>query len=1147
MKNNHNKGGSGPSMFTKTLRVMNITALLVSFGIINVMALSTYSQDAKVSLDITDASLESVLDEIENQSEFYFLFNQKLIDTTRKVRLTAKDEKIDKILSKLFKGTNVNYIVFDRQIVLTTSSATDASKKLDRKRSAKSQRASLTKLNSKQYLSRDKRVSGKVTSSENNEGLPGANIILKGTSIGTVTDLEGNYSINVPDDNAVLVFTSVGFTSKEILVGSMNVVDISLLPDVRALDEIVVVGYGAVKKKDLTGAVVSLDQEDMTTGASVSSAAQMLQGRAAGVEVSRGDSKPGGELSVVIRGYNSISNSNEPLYVVDGFPLTAGVSINPADIESIDILKDASAAAIYGSRGSSGVVLITTKKGKRGEVRVSYDGYAGVQKINNTVGFLNWQEYAANRNALYADDVNDGNPWYNAADLATNNDTDWLKEGTRNAGIQSHTVSATGGDATTRFSLSANSFKQDGILLNTNFERTSVRLNVDRKFGERANVGMNIYTASIASLGASNRPGFRSNSDMYRLLRAEPGRSAYNADGTLGSTIFSREEGGPPWVNPIGRLTVPDRDFDEFRTYANLWADYKIIDGLIGKVSVGFDNTASTTGTYEPAIYSAGGSLPFGSISESKAKNYIIEGTLSYTPELAEGHSLNVLGGASDQKFEYRGFSASGEGFPTDKTSYNNLGAATTQNISSSRGENRIISFFGRTNYSFQDKYLLTATLRADGASQMGENNKWGAFPSASVAWRISEESFLSASNVIDNLKLRVAYGVTGNNNFSAYTALARVSPTNKQYSFGGSSSVSGLGPDGRYAANPNLKWETTNMLNIGLDFGIWGSRLFGSLEVYDTKTVDMIIDKSISSASTGYSFIRANVGEMNNKGIELSLNSNVIDSDFKWVASANFSKNKNTIIKLDGDAPIIVNVARRPVSGYSEEAYRQMIAGGRMGDFYGYTYAGVIQAGESYGPQPLSNEGEAKYEDTNGDGELNADDRSVIGNATPDFTWGLNNRFGYKGFTLNVFFQGVQGNDVLNLRAVMIDQLRSNKAADRYSSINTSGNRPGVGYFDGRNGYGNYVNSEFIEDASYVRLKNVSLSYKFKTGGVSWLGNAEVYVQAENLLTFTNYSGFDPEVSFNYSGVSTSSGRGVDDNGFPNYKTYTLGLKFGF
>ncbi|MFT7033214.1 MAG: TonB-linked SusC/RagA family outer membrane protein [Cyclobacteriaceae bacterium] len=1141
---NINRKRYAPPILTKIVRAMKISVLLITLGIANAMAYGSYSQEAKISLKMDDASIEMVLDEIEKQSEFYFLFNQKLIDANRKVKLNANNQKIEKVLDELFEGTDVNYLVFDRQIVLTTTESEKVSRELT---SNRINNPSFQRINSRRtrYVGEDITIIGNVTSSDDGEGLPGVNVLLKGTTIGTITDLDGNYAISVPEEGAILVYSFVGYLQEEEAVGIRSSIDIQLDVDSQQLEEVVVVGYGAIKKKDLTGAVVSLETEDMTTGSSVSSAAQMLQGRAAGVEVSRGDSRPGGELSVVIRGNNSISNSNQPLYVVDGFPMSAGVSINPADIESIDILKDASAAAIYGSRGSSGVVLITTKKAKRGSVQVSYDGYGGTQSINNTVDFLDWNDYASTRNALYADGPNDGNPWLSSDDLAHNNDTNWLKEGTRDAGIQSHTVSAMGGDETTRFSLSANNFKQEGVLRNTDFNRNSVRLNVDRKFGDKASVGMNFYTAKINSTGAGNRSGFRSNSVMYQLLRAAPGRGAFNDDGTYATTAFSRDT--RPFVNPIGRMEVPDRDWEEFRTYVNLWTQYEIIDGLVAKLNAGFDQNSGTLGTYEPGIYSASGDLSIGQLEQSIGKNYLVEGTLSFTPKLADNHSLNVLAGASDQQFKSASFSSWGEGFPTDKTSYNNLGSATTQQVSSFRSENRIISFFGRANYSFQDKYLLTATLRADGASQLGANNKWGAFPSASVAWRISEEDFLSTSGLVDNLKLRVAYGVTGNNNFSAYTALARVTPTSKQFSVDGSSSVSGLGPDGVYAPNPNLKWETSKMLNLGLDFGLFESRITGSIEVYDTRTVDMIIDKNISSASTGSRLIRSNVGEMSNKGIELTLGGNILNGDFQWEASGNFSKNKNEILKLNGDDPIFIEVGRRPISGYGEETFRQIVAGGQMGDFYGYTYNGVVQSGEIYGPQPLSAEGEAKYVDTDGSGELDADDRSVIGNANPDFTWGLNNKFSYKGITLNVFFQGVHGNDVFNYRAVMLDQFRSAKAADRYSTINVSGARPGVGYFDGRNGYGGYVNSEFIEEASYIRLKNISLAYKLNSSSISWLGNAEVYVQAENLLTFTNYGGFDPEVSFNYNGVSSSSGRGVDDNGFPNYKAYTLGLRFSF
>ncbi len=1112
-----------------------ITQLLV--GGMLLAAENTHGQkiksvkDVNVDISFTNEKLETVFSRIEDLTDYKFVFFEK--DLSKKTRLSGnyKNTALYEILLDISKESSLRFKQVNKNI-----NVQKPSKKL--KSFESEERVTVLE---------EIDIRGTVTDI-NGEPLPGVNIIIKGTANGTVTDVDGKYKLTIADESSILVFSYIGYETQEVAVGARQVVDLAMTPDLTSLEEIVVIGYGAIKKKDLTGAVVALNESDMTTGAAVTSAAQMLQGRAAGVEVSSGDGAPGGELSIVIRGNNSISNSNEPLYVVDGFPIAAGTSINPADIESIDILKDASAAAIYGSRGSSGVVLITTKKGKRGEFKISYDGFAGVQQINNTMDFLNWTDYAANRDIQFGLQANTTDPWYDPADVAlgtslTGEGTDWLEEGTQDAMIQSHTVTASGGDEKSRFSLSANSFSQEGILLNTDFNRVSVRLNVDRKVGKKANLGVNVYTAKTNSNQLNNRAGFRTNSNTFALLTAEPGRVAYNADGSYGATVFSRDNPNRPWINPIARMKEIERENVVFRTYGTIWADYEIIEGLVAKVNVGFDHAATTFKEFNPVPFTAWGwSNPNGRISESKNTTQLIEGTLSYTPSISENHNLNILVGASEQYFNNLNFSARGIGFPTEKTLYYNLGSTSRPIISSYRADSRIISFFGRANYSFNDKYLLTATLRSDGASQFGENNKWGVFPSASAAWRISEENFLNTSNLVDDLKLRLAYGVTGNNGIPPYRSIQQMGST-KLFSYDGQTSESGLGPIDSYAGNPDLKWETTRMLNIGLDFGLWRSRLFGSIEVYNSNTVDLLLNKNVSMATFGADARMVNVGEMNNKGVELTLGGNILEKDFKWTASANLAKNTNVITKLVGDSPINLRVDRRPLWYVNEQVYRQLIEGGEMGDFYGYTYLGVIQAGETYTPQPNSVEGQAKYEDTNGDGVVDADDRTVIGNATPDFIWGLNNRFSYKGFSLDVFFQGVQGNDVLNLRALVLDEWRTPNAAERYSSSNTTGTRPGRGYFSGE--YGSYVNSEFVEDASYVRLKNIVLTYNFKTDNISWLSNLNIYVQAQNLLTFTSYTGFDPEVSFNYSSASQSVGRGVDDNGFPNFKTYTVGLRF--
>lgn len=987
-------------------------------------------------------------------------------------------------------------------------------------------------------------VSGIVTDASDGSVLPGVSIVIQGTSTGVTTDFDGKYFIEVPSGEIFLEFSSLGFKNHVILVGKEAVVNIALEQDSNQLNEIVVIGYGSVKKKDLTGAIISLGGEEMTTGAGVNSAAQMIQGRAAGVEVSANDGEPGKGMNIIIRGSTSISNSNEPLYVVDGFPIAAGVSIAPDDIETIVILKDAASAAIYGSRGSAGVVLITTKRGKTGKTEISFDAYTGITSMTGSVDYLSWEENSRIVNEQNAQGPNDGNPWYNAADLASPYDTDWLDEATRQAQIQNYTLRASGGDEKSHFSISGNLFNQEGLFLNSEFNRASIRLNADRKFGEKTKVGMNIYVSTIDSDALDKRAGARNTSPLFAILRASPGRAAYNDDGTLAQTALSRDT--RPFKNPIGFLTKRTNELKEWRVYSNLFIDHNITENLTARLNAGFDHSSGTTGQYQPLEYVASGTEPIASIAENKFTTYLIEGTLNYNVSLDGGHVLNILGGASTQSDEFFSFSSRGTGFPTDKTLYYNLGSANNQFVDSYKEETKLISFFGRANYNYNGKYIFVATLRADGASQFGENNKWGYFPSVSAAWRLVEEDFMNDLDLFSDLKLRVSYGLTGNNGISPYTSLARVGAT-QTVTLDGSTSSSGLGSDGVYAPNPDLKWETTAMFNFGLDFGFWDNRLFGSFEVYISDTDDLIIDKPISGASTGFSTIVANVGSMKNNGVELSLGGKIIEGDkFKWTANANFSKNTNEITELDGDNPIILGVARQPYGEIGEQPYRQLVTGGKIGDFFGYTYKGVLQAGEVYTPQPLTTQaGSALYEDINNDGIINADDRSVIGNANPDFIWGFTNHFEFGGLYLDMFWQGVVGNDIFNFKAINSDRFLSEKALDRYSPTNTNGTRPGIDYF--ANTYGSYVNTEFIEGGTYARLKNLAIGYNVNTDKIKWLSGLSVYAQGQNLITITDYTGFDPEVSFDYSGSQNSVNRGVDDYGYPNYKTYTLGLKVNF
>ena len=996
-----------------------------------------------------------------------------------------------------------------------------------------------------QIYAQEHPITGKVIDATDGMPLPGVNVLIEGTSTGVSTDFDGYYSINVPNNNASIIFTFLGYKSQTILVGSKTEINISLNQEASQLNEIVVIGYGSVRKKDLTGAVVSLGEDSMTIGASTSSAAQMIQGRAAGVEVFTGDGEPGQSLNIVIRGNTSISNSNQPLYVVDGFPIAAGVSIAPEDIETIDILKDAASAAIYGSRGSSGVILITTKKGRRGKTEISYSGYTALESLTGDVKYLNWDDSSRIINEQYAQGPNDGNPWLDQADLALGNNTNWLEAVTRDAVVKSHSIRASGGTDKSHFSLSINNLNQEGVFLNSKFNRTSIRLNADHKFGEKTKVGVNINISKIDSDAMNKRGGAYNLSPLFATLSASPGRASYNADGSLASTSFSRDT--QTFKNPIGFFTERVNKILEWRTYANIFVEHKILDNFVAKVNAGFDHTSGTNSKFQPLEYSTIGGQSLGSIDESKVSSYLIEGTLDYKFKMpSEDHVLSLLAGASTQYDDLFSFGTLGIGFPNDKTSYFDLGSAENQFISSSRQDKRIISFFSRANYSYKGKYILTATIRTDGASQFGENNKWGTFPSVSAAWRIIDEDFLKDSKRLSNLKLRVSYGVTGNNNFSPYTSLARVGSTST-LSLDGVTSGTGVGSDGLFAPNPELKWETTKMINFGLDFGLWDDRLYGSIEVYNSNTDDLIIDQPLSTASTGFAFRRANIGSITNNGIELSLGAQIIDkNNLLWEANFNFATNNNEITKLLGDNPILLDVPRQPYGEVSREVFRQLIEGGQTGDFFGYTYRGVLQPGEVYSPQPnTTRAGSALYEDINNDGIIDSNDRSVIGNANPDFTIGFNNHFQYKGLYLDMFWQAVVGNDVFNFKAISSDRFLSEKALDRYSPSNPTGTRPGVDYFG--NEYGSYVNTEFIEDASYGRLKNLTIGYKINTDKISWLNDFSVYIQGQNLITITSYSGYDPEVSFNYSGSQSSINRGVDDYGFPNKKTYSFGLKLSF
>ena len=658
-----------------------------------------------------------------------------------------------------------------------------------------------------------KRVSGVVTDSAG-EPIPGANVVQKETTNGTVTDMNGKYTLDVPN-NATLVISFIGYTTKEIKVGSQSVLNVSLVEEAIGLNEVVAIGYGYVKKKDLTGAVSTVSADDMVLGGTVSNAAQALQGKTAGVQVSQSSKAPGGTIAVRVRGNNSISSTNEPLYVVDGFPSSEGLNLNPNDIESMQILKDASATAIYGARGANGVVLITTKRGKAGENKISYSGYLGTQKVDNPFEFLNAKDYMNLQNALYQEiDGQEGNPngVYTPSQLQSTVDTDWLDVCTRLALVQDHNIQFRGGSEKTKVLTSLGYYKQEGVLKNTDFNRISGRVNVDQTINDFIKAGATMYAHRERSNAQTYSGNILGENVMLSVMEYDPTVKPYNEDGTYGRVPGGRGD------NPLANLLERKKEMVNDKFNGTAFLEVNPFDGFTAKATAGVELLHNFKGSYLPKSTTYAGEIEGGIAStyDFRSTRQVFEGILNYMKTFNNIHDLNVMLGYSYEKYSAESRSANGKGFSTDLFEWNNLGAASIKGVSSSKTENLLASFFGRVNYTFNDKYLATVTVRRDGSSRFGANNHWGTFPSGSLAWRASEEDFVKNWGVFSNLKVRAGYGVTGNERIGDYASYALVSTNH--VTLDGSNNMPGTHLNQSSPENVSLKWETTTQYNVGFE-----------------------------------------------------------------------------------------------------------------------------------------------------------------------------------------------------------------------------------------------------------------------------------------------------------------------------------------
>ncbi|WP_035648875.1 TonB-dependent receptor [Flavobacterium sp. ASV13] len=970
----------------------------------------------------------------------------------------------------------------------------------------------------------EKTVKGTVTD-QNGLPLPGANVVVKGSTKGVQTDVDGSFSITVADNVTKLVVTYIGMEDQEVSVGS-SPLKIVMKEAGQKLDE-VVIGYGKSKKKDLTGSVASISKDNLNLGGTVSNVGQALQGRASGVQVQQNSYAPGTNPSVVIRGGNSINTSNAPLYVVDGFITSTGGSISPNDIENIQILKDAASTAIYGARGGNGVILITTKKGKSGKMQVEAEVSDGFQNIIKEPSLITGQQYADIQNAIA---LENGRPPVFPASFPIAN-TNWFEAATRPGEVLNRTLTFSGSDKTSKFFLSGNYLKQTGAIENTDFERYTVRMGGEKRFNDKLNMGTNVYGA----VSEGNNSDFGDNilSPMFSIQTAPPTIPIYNADGS-----YYKYQGKD---NALALLLEPTDHTINRMVNGNMFLDYEIIKGLTYHFGAGAEWQEVIQGKYTPSTLVAGAALKGSGSEENRTYfRWSTEQYLTYKFNVAEQHAFTAMIGTSNQKDTYERVKASGTGFSSDLLTYYNLqGAAVYLKPETEKTETKLTSYFGRLNYAFNDKYLFTFTIRKDGSSRFGPNNKFGIFPSGAVAWKLSNESFIQNLNTFSDLKLRASYGITGSDGIGDYSYMSRLQSWG--VTIAPDQFVAGTEPAN--LANPNLKWEQTAQTNLGLDMGFFNDNVTVTIDAYKKRTSDALLNVPVGGW-WGFGTQRVNSGVIDNSGIELGISTVNFKTDkFTWSSSLNLAYNKQEIVSLADNVKIISTNTSNPSGTVSGQEFTRLEPGKEMGVLYGYKYAGVIKTGETYAPQPLSKPGDPKYVDVDGDGTITAADRTYLGNSIPHYIAGFNNDFRYGNFDMNIFFQGAFDYSVYNMTAMVGESTTSTDALNRWvAGTNENTDIPRDGYYKSK--YGSYVNSKFVEEASYLRLKNVSIGYSIPESAlktVKFIDSIRLYAIGQNLLTITNYSGNDPEVN-GHSG--NNLGGGIDFNSFPASRTFILGIK---
>lgn len=1105
----------GQLLFIMKVTFVHFFLTLALIGFAHAGEISAQVLEKQISVSFSNASLRDALDQIEKLTDVKFLYQSRLIPTSERITFSANREKLADVLDEILGPREITYEADGNQIVLTRQKLSLEDSTLP---SVGSEEVAIT-------------VTGVITD-ESNQPLPGVNVIVKGTTNGATSDANGAYTISVPDEKTVLIFSFIGYQTREITVGTQTVINVSMQTDIQSLQEVVVIGYGQVERKDLTGSVAQVSNEQLQA-VPVYNVEQALKARAAGVQVTQNSGQPGGRIEVRIRGGNSMIGNNQPLYVVDGFPVTGGIDfLNPADIESMDILKDASATAIYGARGANGVVIITTKRGKQGQKgKIELSSFYGIQQETNRYDLLNAREWATIANEWL---VNGGQqPYFNLNEIEGPG-TDWQDAILQAAPIQDHTLTFSGSGDKTRYSFSGNYYDQEGIIINTGVKRGTVRMNLDHDATDwlKLSVNLNLSRREQLSVPVNNNESGKG-SILSQAASAPPTLPIYDANG-LPLQIeryynFALIEVQNPMVmaqnqtNTLGNTVV-----------GNTALDISLTKNLSFRTSLGLEYASSLIDQYVPVIYE--GDRGYARQENYYRSSFLNENVLTFTKEITENHNLSLIGGFTYQTNTSRNSGIGVSGFSNNTTRNYNLAAAETINAPwSGISEWTLASWLARANYSINDKYLFTASIRADGSSRFGANNKWAAFPSAAVAWRISEENFMADAGAISDLKLRASYGVTGNTSLTPYQSLDRMNSVRTVYSK--NTDEIGFSPSG--ISNSDLKWETTTQVDVGFDLGLLNNRFTLSVDYFKKNTTDLLASVPLPPSS-GFGSILQNIGEIQNKGFEFALNANILNSKVTWDVTASLSTNKNEVIEVAGGSDIL-GAGQNTVWSNTNIARE----GEAMGSFYGYLEDG------------LDANGFIKYKDVHQDGVINSLDRVILGKPNPDFFYGLNTNVGYGNFQLSVFLEGVYGNQIFNAtNGIHLNSFQrgNNQFTDIIGNYWTADNpNPNAKYPKISSATKVDISDRFIEDGSYLRLKSVRLAYNLplQKWGVTWLDFAQVYFSGINLLTFTDYSGLDPEVNTRGGDdspvVADRLQMGWDQSGYPNARTYALGVKFTF